>query len=108
MRRGFSLRYGSIKGAKCGVAARESAGIPCRYLPVNAPRPSGDQAMKPLFKLIAQSSASPSTLRSSNENSFCSEVIGAFAELASCSEIARALCQPLKLEIPTYRARPLV
>ena len=35
------------KFAKCGDAARESAGVPVRYLPVSTPRPSGDQASTP-------------------------------------------------------------
>ena len=95
-----------MNGAKCGVAARESAGMPLRYLPVKAPRPSGDQAMNPLCRLIAQSRTSLSTFRARSENSFCNETIGAFAEFASCKEIARALCQPLKFEMPTYLALP--
>ncbi len=40
-------RYSATNGAKCGDAARESAGRPCRYLPVSTPRPSGDQASTP-------------------------------------------------------------
>ena len=34
--------------------------------------------------------------------------MGAFAVFASCNEIARALCHPLKFEMPTYRALPEV
>ena len=36
-----------MKPCHCGEAPRESGGVPCRYLPVRMPRPSGDQASTP-------------------------------------------------------------
>ena len=101
-----SFKYGSIKGAKCGVAARESAGIPLRYFPVKTPRPRGDQAINPVSRWREHCSESFSTLRFKSENSFWITARGALLLFASCRDMARALCQPLKFEIPTYRARP--
>lgn len=36
-----------MKDEKCGEAPLESEGSPDRYLPVNTPRPRGDQARTP-------------------------------------------------------------
>ena len=46
-------RYGATNRSKCGDAARESAGRPCRYLPVSTPRPSGDHGSTPRPERLA-------------------------------------------------------
>ena len=104
----FSVKYGSTKEEKCGVAALESLGIPFRYLPVRTPRPKGDHARKPTSRLLTASIKSSSTLRFRSEYSFCKVVIGALLAITSCLVMARALCHPEKFDTPTYLAFPLV
>lgn len=77
--RGF--KYGSIKEEKCGLAPRESDGMPFRYFPVKTPRPNGDQTKKPTFSALAALSTSDSIDRLSNEYSFWVEMIGALLKV---------------------------
>src|SRR6185312_15954037 len=62
--------------AKCGDAPRESAGVPCRYLPVSTPRPSGAQASTPTPSAAAAGSSDPSGDRSTNEYSVSTATTG--------------------------------
>ena len=74
-----SARRGSAptKLAKCGDAARESAGVPLRYLPVSTPRPSGDQGRMPRPSAAAAGTTSGSMPRLSREYSTWVEASGA-------------------------------
>ena len=65
------------KFAKCGEAARESAGVPVRYLPVSTPRPSGDQGRTPSPSAAAAGHDLGSTPRLSREYSTWVEASGA-------------------------------
>ena len=52
-----------MKRGKSRDAARESAGIPLRYLPVRTPRPSGDHGSSPKPRAWAAASRSGSAVR---------------------------------------------
>src|SRR5439155_130685 len=72
----------------------------------STPRPSGDQGSTPSPSAAQAGSTSRSMPRSSSEYSTCAQTSGARPGQAACQVAARAVSQPEKLEIPTYRARP--
>ena len=87
-------RKGSTNEEKCGEAARLSAGIPPRYLPVRTPRPSGDQGSRPRPRALQAGSTSRSTPRWSREYSIWVLAIGARPGQARCHVAACAVCHP--------------
>ena len=72
--------------SKCGDAARESAGRPCRYLPVSTPRPSGDHGSTPSPSAAHAGSTSRSMPRSSSEYSTWAQT-----RLAAWSALGRSI-----------------
>src|SRR6185312_3678316 len=96
-----SSRYGSTNDARWSLAARESAGIPVRYLPVSTPRPSGDQGNTDIPASSAAGTTSRSTPRSNSEYSTWVHANGARPGQAACHDAALAVCHPVKFEIPT-------
>ena len=73
-----------MKRAKCGDAARESAGVPERYLPVSTPAPSGDHGSTPSPSASAAGSTSRSMPRWSSEYSIWVDTSGARPGTAAC------------------------
>src|SRR5712691_8637929 len=78
---------------------------PLRYLPVNTPPPSGDQATVPRTKAAAMGSNSRSGVRSTRLYSSCTPASGTQPR-HSASVAARATRQAGKSDRPAYRILP--
>ena len=90
-----------MNSSHSGEAPRESVGVACRYLPVSRPRPSGDQASTPRPSASAAGRTSRSTPRCSSEYSTWVLTSGTRPGQARCQVAACAVCQPVKLLMPT-------
>src|SRR5680860_612817 len=89
-----ALRYGCTKRSMTGLAARESPGIPVRYLPVSTPRPSGDHARTPIPNALAAGTTSVSMSRLSSEYSTWVLASTTPSDRFASHAWAYAVCQP--------------